>query len=75
MYEHRILNSVGVLLVPLTHVAIQVAYCLYMLTPCMECLWYCTLNFDTFFEARRSVDRLNDQRTSYGAKDKHSLVQ
>ena len=27
------------------------------------------------FEARRSVDRMNDQRTSYGAEDKRSLVQ
>ena len=27
------------------------------------------------FEARTSVDRMNDQRTSYAAEDKHSLVQ
>ena len=27
------------------------------------------------FEARRSIDRINDQRTSYGVEDKDSLVQ
>ena len=27
------------------------------------------------FEARRLVDRMDDQRTSYGAKDKRSSVQ
>ena len=34
------------------------------------------LNFDTFVQVEaRSVDRMNNQRISYGAEDKHSLVQ
>ena len=32
-----------VLLIALTHAAIQVVYCHYMLTPSMECLWYVKL--------------------------------
>ena len=40
MYYEHVLNSVGALLVLLTHVAIQVVYCHYMLTPCLECLRY-----------------------------------
>ena len=34
-----LLNSVGALFV-LMHVAFQVIYCHYMLTPFVECLWY-----------------------------------
>ena len=47
MYKCRILNNAGALLVLLiTHEAIQVVYCHYMLTPCVEC--YGMLNFNTF---------------------------
>ena len=46
------------------HVAIEAVYCHYMLAPCMECLWYSL-----------SVDRINNHRTSYGAKDKCFSVQ
>ena len=35
-----IMNVVGALLVLVTHAATQVVYCHYMLTPCVECLWY-----------------------------------
>ena len=42
-----------------------------MLTPYMECL--CSI-LTPLSEARRSVNRMNNQKTSYGAKDKHSLV-
>ena len=35
----HVLNSAGALLI-LMHVAIQVVYCHYMLTPFVECLWY-----------------------------------
>ena len=38
MYEHYELISAGVLLVLLMHAAIQVAYCHYMLTSCVEYL-------------------------------------
>ena len=37
-----VLNSVGTLLI-LTHAAIQVVYCHYMLTPFVECLRYIKL--------------------------------
>ena len=45
-YERHILNSAGTLLVILTCAAIQVVCCYYayMLTPCVEYLWYCMLN-------------------------------
>ena len=36
---NRVLNSVGALFI-LTHVAIQVVYCQYMLTTFVEYLWY-----------------------------------
>ena len=36
----HVLNSSGALLILTTHVANQVVYCHYMLTPFMECLWY-----------------------------------
>ena len=42
MYEHYVLNSVGMLLVLLMHVAIQHAYGHYMLTPYVEYLLYVT---------------------------------
>ena len=45
MYERHILNSAGMLLVFLTHAAIQVACRHYMLTP--QCV-HDMLNFDTF---------------------------
>ena len=42
-----------------------------MLTPFVEC---CNmLNFDTFIYVRTSVNRMSDQRTSYGAENEHSL--
>ena len=44
-----------------------------MLTPSIECLWY--VKFNTFVLSKKIVDRMNDQRTSYGAKDKLSSVQ
>ena len=74
MYYERALNSAGALLVLLTYVAIQVVYCHYMLTPCVECLWYVKI-LAPLFEARRSVDRMIDQRASYGTEKKRSLVQ
>ena len=40
MYERHIFNSVGILLLLLTHVTIQVVYCHHMLTPCVEHSWY-----------------------------------
>ena len=71
-----LINSVvRVLLLILTHVAIQIVIVI-PLTPFMECLWY--VKFLTpmhMVESRRQIDRMKDQRTSYGAKDKHSLVQ
>ena len=50
------------LLLLLTDAAIQVVYCRYMLTP--YGMWILT----PLFEVRRSVDRMNDQRTSYGTE-------
>ena len=44
------------------YAAIQVVYSHHMSTPSMEYL-------------RRSVDRMNDQRIGYGAKDKRYSVQ
>ena len=74
MYHERELNSMGTLLVHLMHEAIQVVYCHYMLTLWVECLWYVKI-LTPLFEARRSVDGMTEQWASYGAKDKHSLVQ
>ena len=42
-------NSVGTSLVLLTCAAIQVVYCHYMVTLCVECLWY--FEFEALFEA------------------------
>ena len=53
--------------------AIQVVYFHYMLTPFVECLWY--VKFDTFVWSKKIVNRMKDQRTSYGANDKCSSVQ
>ena len=39
MCKFHVLNSTGALNIH-THVAIQVVYCHYMLTPCGEYLWY-----------------------------------
>ena len=39
-YEFHILNNVGTSLLLLMRVAIQVVCCPYMLTPCVEYLWY-----------------------------------
>ena len=37
---------------------------------------YGMLNFDTFVQVEaRSVDKMNNQRISYGAEDRRSLVQ
>ena len=37
--QRQVLNNAGALL-NLTHGAIQVVYCHYMLAPFMECFWY-----------------------------------
>ena len=42
-----------------------------MLTPFVECCDM--LNFDTFIYVRTSVNRMKDQRTSYGAENEHSV--
>ena len=39
---NSLLDSVGALFI-LTHAAIQVVYCYYMLTPSVKCLWYVKL--------------------------------
>ena len=74
-YEYRVLNIVQ-------HVincsnACSYPCCLLLLHVNTFCgmLVVGMLNFDTLVLARRSVDRMNDQRTSYGTKDKLSLVQ
>ena len=47
MYERRVSNSAGMLLLFLMHAAIQVACCHYMLTPHVYMNIYGMLNFDT----------------------------
>ena len=47
---------VGPLLIALTHAAIQVVYCHYMLTPSMECLWYVKLWHLCFKQEDQSIE-------------------
>ena len=56
-----------------TPAANEVVHYHYMLTPCVECLWY--IKFLTLLFEARSVDKMKGQRTSYGAEHTHSLVQ
>ena len=39
-YERLVLNGAGALLLLPTHAAIEVVYCHYMLTRCVEYLWH-----------------------------------
>ena len=44
-----------------------------MSKPCVKCLWNVKV-LTCLFQAR-SVDKMNDQRTSYGVVEKYSLAQ
>ena len=74
MYECHLFNSAGVLLLLLIYAC---GYPSCLLSPHVNTLcgtFMVCLVLTPLFEAR-SVDRRNDQKTSYGTEDKYSLVQ
>ena len=65
-------DSMGALFI-LPHAAIQVVYCHYVLTPFVKFLSYVKF-WHLCLKARRLLNTMKDQRTSYGAEDKRSLL-
>ena len=74
MLQNDVYWKHSMLLIVLMHETIQAVYCYYMLTPSMECLWYVKF-WHLCFKLLWSMDRMNDQMTSYGAEGKHLSVQ
>ena len=58
------------------HVAIQFVYCHYMLTPCVECLWYVKFWHLCLKQKSHLTDWMTrGQAMACGADDERSLVQ